>query len=388
VHNAARKPPRPATAAAPGVLDGLRRQIDRIDERIVHLLAQRHAVAQRVAQVKQRHDLPLYHPAREENLISARRARAAAAGLDPDFVEDIFRRLMRDSRTKQLDTLSRRAVRPGATVLLVGGRGGMGTFFGRWFAQSGYLLRILDRPDWPRARSLAAGVDLALLAVPIEATPAVARRLGSFLGPQCLLADITSLKAAPLAAMLRAHPGPVLGLHPLFGPNTATLDKQIIAVCPGRDPAASTWLLDQFVVWGCVPVHTPADAHDEIMGIVQAVRHFATFAFGLFLHERRLSIARTLELSSPIYRLELGMVGRLFAQSPDLYARIIFASPQRRALLKAYLDSLRQHADLVERGDHRRFVTQFRRVARWFGPFSEQALRESTWLIDQLVHRF
>jgi chorismate mutase/prephenate dehydrogenase len=385
----AERQPNPAPPrSAPGALDSLRRQIDPIDHQIHHLLAERRDAAQQVARVKHRHDLPLYHPAREENLISARRASAIAAGLDPDFVEDIFRRLVSDSRTKQLDTLSRRSVRPGAKVLLVGGRGSMGTFFARWFAQSDYQVRILDRHDWSRVKTLAGGVDLAVLAVPIEITPAVALRLSPFLDPQCLLCDIASLKLEPVDAMLRGHPGPVLGLHPLFGPNTVTLDKQIVAVSPGRNPAACAWLIDQFVLWGCVPVHTPAGEHDEIMGIVQAVRHFATFAFGCFLHERRVSIARTLELSSPIYRLELGMVGRLFAQNPTLYSQIIFATPQRRALLKGYLDSLRNHIDLIEKGDHRRFQTQFRKVARWFGPFGDQALSESTWLIDQLVHRF
>lgn len=373
---------------ARGALTGLRRRIDRIDGQIVRLLAQRRATVQRVAEVKQRHDLPLFHPAREENLISVRRSEAAGAGLDPDFVEDIFRTVLRYSRTKQLDTLSRRSVRPGAKVLLVGGRGSMGTFFGRWFGQSDYEVRVLDRADWPRVRSLTAGIDVALLAVPIEVTPAVALRLGPYLPAECLLCDITSLKQEPLAAMLRAHRGPVLGLHPLFGPNTVTLDKQIVAVCPGRDDPRSAWLLDQFVVWGCVPVHTPAAEHDEIMGIVQAVRHFATFAFGHFLYERRVSIPHTLELSSPIYRLEMGMVGRLFAQDPTLYAQIVLATPRRRALLKEFLESLRGHLDLIERGDQRRFRTQFAKVAKWFGPFGEQALRESTWLIDQLVHRF
>jgi chorismate mutase/prephenate dehydrogenase len=380
------RPPTPAYRAA--ALDDLRVQIDHLDQQIVVLLAQRRRVVQQVAEVKQQHDLPLYHPAREENLISARREEATRAGLDPDFVEDIFRTVMRYSRTKQLDTLARRSARPGAEVLIVGGRGKMGTFLGRWFTQSDYAVRVLGRDDWPRVRALTAGIELALLAVPIQATPAVARRLGPYLAPDCLLADITSLKTEPLAAMLQGHRGPVVGLHPLFGPNTVSLDKQIVVVSPGRDPAAGAWLLEQFALWGSVLVETPPQAHDEIMGIVQAVRHFATFAFGQFLCARRVSIARTLELSSPIYRLEMGMVGRLFAQDPALYAQIIFANPERRALLQEYLRSLHQHIALVKQGDKAAFIAQFRKVAKWFGPFSEQAMRETTWLIDQLVHRF
>ncbi|HOX56570.1 MAG TPA: bifunctional chorismate mutase/prephenate dehydrogenase [Candidatus Paceibacterota bacterium] len=369
-------------------LDQLREQIDSIDQKLVDLLARRLRVVQEVTAIKQKHDLPTFHPAREENLISARRVQATQAGLDPDYVEDLFRAVLRHSRVGQLNTLSRRSVRPGAKVLIVGGLGNMGRFFSNWFRQSDYDVRILDREDWPRVESLAAGIDLCLLAVPIDITASVAIQIGAHLPPACILADITSLKSIPVEAMLKGHAGPVVGLHPLFGPATVTMDKQIVVVTPGRQMDQCQWLLDQLTLWGNVLVETPPAEHDEIMGVVQALRHFATFTFGQFLHSRGVPILRTLELSSPIYRLELAMVGRLFAQDPSLYAEIVFATPERLALLKDYLQSLQQNLALVERGDKAEFIARFRQIAEWFGPFSEQAMRESTFLVEKLVHRF
>jgi chorismate mutase/prephenate dehydrogenase len=378
----------PAGQPAADHLQDLRRQIDQIDQELVRSLARRKALVEQVAEVKRQHGLPTHHPAREEDLISARRAQSAAAGLDPDYIEDLFRTVLRHSRVGQLQALGRRSVRPGARVLIVGGRGGMGSLMARWFAQSDYAVRILDADDWPQVAELTRDLDLALLAVPIALTSAVARQLGPHLPPRCVLADITSLKREPLRAMLEAHAGPVVGLHPLFGPSTVTMDRQIVAVSPGRTGGACQWLLDQLAVWGNVLVETPAEEHDHLMGIVQALRHFATFAFGEFLCSRQVPISRTLDLCSPIYRLELGMVGRLFAQSPALYAEIIFASPERRALLRDYIESLSRHLEMVDRGDKPAFIEQFRKVADWFGPFSEQAMRESTFLIDKLAHRF
>jgi chorismate mutase/prephenate dehydrogenase len=49
---------------------------------------------------------------------------------------------------------------------------------------------------------------------------------------------------------------------------------------------------------------------------------------------------------------------------------------------------LQDNLRLVEQGDKTEFVARFKKVAEWFGPFSEQAMRESTFLVDQLVHRF
>jgi chorismate mutase / prephenate dehydrogenase len=82
------------------------------------------------------------------------------------------------------------------------------------------------------------------------------------------------------------------------------------------------------------------------------------------------------------------MVGRLFAQDAGLYAQIIFATKERRDLLKQFVTSLAQHLDMLEKKDISGFIRQFNDIARWFGPFSDQALRESTFLIDRLIERF
>jgi len=369
-------------------LDALREQIDTLDRRWVELLAERGRVVAQVAEWKRAHDEPVYHPAREEDLISRRRAQGQAAGLDPDLVEELFRRVMRSSRQTQGASLATHGVRPGARVLLVGGGGAMGQCLARWFGDAGYRVAVLERDDWDRAETLCQGLELAILAVPIEVTGEVAARLAPHLPPGCVLADVTSTKSGPLAAMLAAHAGPVVGLHPMFGPTTTSLDKQIVVTTPGRDAAACQWLLDQLAAWGAVIVSASAADHDETMGFVQALRHFASFAFGQYLYRSGVDLQRTLEFSAPIYRLELAMVGRLFAQDPGLYAEIIFATPQRRGLLREYIESVAENLRMIETGDRAAFTAEFQRIAAWFGPFSDQAIRESSYLIDKLVERF
>jgi chorismate mutase/prephenate dehydrogenase len=369
-------------------LCGLRQDIDAIDAQIVSLLADRQHVVREVATLKKAHNLPVYHPAREEDLISRRRQQAKDTGLEPDFIEEIYRTIIRRSRVVQTRSMALKSLRPEGLVLLVGGKGGMGRYFEACFRRAGYRVRILDKENWPDVRSLCDGIDLAMVGVPIDVSCRVIRNIGPFIPAKAVLCDITSIKEKPLQAMLKAHAGPVIGLHPLFGPTTSSLDKQIIVATPGRDDDACRWVLDQFATWGAVVVRSDAAEHDDIMGIVQSLRHFATFAFGQFLKRRQISLSRTLEFSSPIYRLELGMVGRLFAQDPCLYSEIIFASEQRREMLKDYLTSLCENLEMLEKGDKQLFQKEFQKIAEWFGPFSEQAMRESTFLIDKLIERF
>ncbi|MGT9288017.1 carboxy-S-adenosyl-L-methionine synthase CmoA, partial [Escherichia coli] len=69
----------------------------------------------------------------------------------------------------------------------------------------------------------------------------------------------------------------------------------------------------------------------------------ATFAYGLHLAEENVQLEQLLALSSPIYRLELAMVGRLFAQDP-----LQFLEPsERQALLDKIYQGLNPGGALV-----------------------------------------
>jgi len=292
------------------------------------------------------------------------------------------------SRARQSTGSFPRAAGGPRTVLLVGGRGRMGTLYAGILARSGHRVRTLDVADWDRATDLAAGCDLAVVTVPIRETAGVIASLAPHLPPGAVLADFTSLKAEPVAAMLAAHPGPVIGLHPLHGPDVQNLSKQLMVVCPGRAPEAAAWLLEQFRLWGMRVATLTADRHDEGMHVVQGLRHFLALLHGSFLTAQGMQPRDILELSSPIYRTELMMTGRIFAQNAELYADIVFADERRRGLL---LDLLAHHerlSELVRNDDKAGFVAEFRRVSAFFGDFAQQALTESSYLIHRLADRF
>ena len=65
----------------------LRHSIDNMDAALVHLLAERFTVTQRVGELKAAHGLPPADPAREAQQIARLRALAVEARLDPEFAE-------------------------------------------------------------------------------------------------------------------------------------------------------------------------------------------------------------------------------------------------------------------------------------------------------------
>ena len=104
-------------------LTSLRDEIDEIDSDLVKLLQRRLAITSKVGQLKSGVGKPIYDAKREASLFAKRRQQASEAGLSPDLIEDVLRRLMRDSYVSQ-DASGYRCVNPECKkVVVVGGKG-------------------------------------------------------------------------------------------------------------------------------------------------------------------------------------------------------------------------------------------------------------------------
>lgn len=364
-------------------LQKLRAQIDETDQALLALLAKRLQLVAEVGKVKHQHGLPIYVPEREAAMLSARRQEAEKMGLSPDLIEDVLRRVMRESYHSE-NQYGFKTVNPEIKkIVVVGGRGKLGGLFARYLSNSGYRVEILDRDDWQQAVQIIEGANMVLVSVPITVTESVIEKLQPYLHPEMLLADLTSVKTAPMAKMMEVHQGAVVGLHPMFGPDIASMAKQVIAVCEGRYPERYQWLLDQFYIWGVRLYQVTPQEHDHSMTYIQALRHFSTFANGLHLSQQPVQLKNLLALSSPIYRLELAMIGRLFAQDPALYADIIMDKAENLEVIKTLQKSYQQALQFFENGDKQGFIKAFQQVHHWFGDYSEQFMQESRQLLQQ-----
>ncbi|MFY2509602.1 bifunctional chorismate mutase/prephenate dehydrogenase [Vibrio pectenicida] len=370
-------------------LNELRDQIDVVDKQILDLLAQRLALVEKVGEVKSTHGLPIYAPDREAAMLSSRREEAVKKGVPPQLIEDILRRTMRESYASEKDA-GFKCLKPQlGTIAIVGGYGKLGRLFGRMFKLSGYQVEVIDRDDWQQADEILSKAGLVMVTVPIDHTLEVIRKLGN-LPPSCILCDLTSIKASPLQAMLDVHSGPVVGLHPMFGPDVPSLAKQLVVYCDGRGEEDYQWLLKQLSIWGASLCDMDAAEHDHGMTLIQALRHFTSFTYGLHLSRENPNIEQLLQLSSPIYRLELAMVGRLFGQDPNLYGDIILSSDENVQMIKRFHQCFGEAIDILDGRDKQAFVTKFNKVSDWFGDYSQQFMHESQNLLKQAndsIHR-
>ncbi len=266
-------------------------------------------------------------------------------------------------------------------VVIVGGNGQLGRIFVRLFSLSKYSVQILEATEWHQADKILQNAALVVVAVPIDVTEQVIQQLPP-LPPDCVLTDLTSIKAKPIDNMLNVHSGSVVGLHPMFGPDVKDIQGQTVVICHGRGKSNYQWLEQQIQVWQAKTYSVTAEKHDQTMAFVQVLRHFSTAVYGVHLAKEDVCLDDILAMSSPIYRLELAMVGRLFAQEPDLYTEIIFANQDNIEMMERYIKRFEQLLMTLKQNDKSSFKAAFLQTRDWFGCFAQECLIESGLMLS------
>jgi chorismate mutase len=144
----------------------LRRQVDKIDLKLLKLLQQRTKLSGEIGRAKRRHGAEIYVPDRERELV-ARIAKRAAGKLPPTAVTAIFREILSSSRAAQGQPPIGLLKKSAEAILLAA----------RW--HFGACDRFVTKPSWQiLARELAAGrLAVGLLALPDLA--AILRKAGT-----------------------------------------------------------------------------------------------------------------------------------------------------------------------------------------------------------------
>jgi prephenate dehydrogenase len=223
--------------------------------------------------------------------------------------------------------------------------------------------------------------------VPIDVTEKVIREVGPRLRPDSLLMDVTSVKSEPVRTMLECTRAGVVGTHPMFGPSIHSLQGQRVVVCRSRGDHWADWVTSMFSARGLTVVETTPEHHDRMMATVQVLTHFQTQVHGLTLARLGAPLDESLRFTSPAYLMELYMGARHFAQSADLYGPIEMNNPATPAVTKVYLETAAEVAGILASSDRDRFRAMFAEVKQFLGPFTVEALEQTSFLIDRLVER-
>ncbi len=272
------------------------------------------------------------------------------------------------------------------TIGIIGGTGQMGQWFQRFFAPAGYEVLISGRRTPLTYEQCITQSDAVIINVPIKNTVDTIRQVGHWFRPGQLIADNTSIKTQPVAAMLEAVPSgvEVLGMHTVFGPAVESLHGQnVVFTRTDRSGELSREFENIFYKYGAKITYTDPENHDRQMAFHQNLEHFTKLVLAQVLRGQFGDPFEMESYSSPNSRTSLVTMGRILNAAPDLYSEIQAYNLQGPAMIHAYLEAAQQLGQALITGDVKTFKSTMVSSATELGSSYLQDMLEKSKVIQQ-----
>ncbi|MFA0924189.1 prephenate dehydrogenase [Xanthomonas fragariae] len=241
---------------------------------------------------------------------------------------------------------------------------GIAGAYGRWLAQFLRTCMQLEVIGFDPAdvggmdeATLAQRADVLIFSAPIRHTATLIERYVELAGPRAasqLWMDVTSIKQAPVAAML-ASQAEVVGLHPMTSPpKSPTLKGRVMVVCEARLRRWSEWVQTLCAALQAECVYATPEHHDRVMALVQAMVHATHLVQAGTLRDYAPLLGELRALMpyrSASFELDTAMIARILSLNPSIYEDIQFGNPYVGEMLDRLLLQLQQLRALVAQGD-------------------------------------
>lgn len=354
-------------------LDRLRHRIQRLDEAVLALVAERMELARDIGEAKLRAGIPLRDFAVEKQVLERAEAQAAELGLASDLARAVMQQLIEEScRVQEEERLP--GPRGGEeTVLIVGGGGKMGRWLARFFVNQGHRVRVFDpagAPDdcvaSPTLEEGLAGATLALVAVPL-AEVGRAIRLVAEIGFAGTLFDVASLKShlGDDFAWARERGLSVASVHPMFGPSARLLSDKVICLCDCGDAAATERVGALFADTAATIVRMTLEEHDRAAAYLLGLSHFVNLLFARALAGSGRSAAELTAIGSTTFRAQLATTASVLHEDPDLYFAIQRLNPFSAEVYGELRQALADWTGWVGQGDRAAFSAAMAEARAW-----------------------
>ena len=346
-------------------LEELRKRLSEVDRDLIGLVAARQKIIAEIGAHKIQNSVPTRDYEREREVLKGAHERARSLGLEPELAEQIMALLIRASLTHQEQTrVAAQTSGAGKRVLIVGGAGKMGAWFGHFLSSQGFAIEVSDpspaQVPFPRVadwRHSPLDHDLIIVATPMKIAGDVLTELAK-LKPRGVVVDIGSLKS-PLRhglERLAAAGCKVTSIHPMFGPDTRLLSGRHVVFCDVGVPEATREARALFASTMAEQIEMSVDDHDRLMAYVLGLSHALNLAFFTALAESGELVPRLQRMSSTTFDAQLSVASLVARDNPHLYFDIQTLNDYGPAALQALRAATERIERLVESRDETGFV--------------------------------
>jgi prephenate dehydrogenase len=163
-----------------------------------------------------------------------------------------------------------------------------------------------------------------------------------------------------------------------------SIKGQNVILCPGRGEQWLKWLENEFVSKGAFVTVMNPSVHDRHMAIVQGLTHFIAICMGRTLQKMNMNNSTALSCSTPVFKINYNLIGRLCAQDIGLYQNLISKNIHFSEALDLFLSVVDEGRDSLLSGQSEKGLLFLEGVRDYFKDSCLNSLKESNRLINTL----
>lgn len=260
---------------------------------------------------------------------------------------------------------------------IIGGTGKMGTFFRHLFEKDGLTVLIAGRSTPLTYQQLCQKSDIVIISVPFDKTNETIKSISKDLKSNSLLVNFSSIQEPGFFEMSKTGT-PFLGIHPLFGPLVTSLEGQVFAFCKGKENHWGQFLKQYFESKNAKVIFLDPQEHDKQMALVQGLIHLSNILIGMTLKNSKI----VSEISTPIFRLQTLILGRVFSQNSNLYENILMENQQFLKILESIENNFTQLKKLINNKNRDEFAKTFDEIKSSLGQFIKVAENKTANILN------
>ncbi len=339
----------------------LRNNLDKIDEQIIALLAERQMNVDAIGSVKLSTQSPTRDYQREKQVIDNIMNYAIDKKVDPEIAKQIFTLIIRTSLEKQENQkINTSGYGSKKSALVIGGYGKMGKWFVEFLGNQGFKVDISDinaDENTVNYKKIELKHDFIIVATPIAASAKILQELAQ-LKPNGIVLDVGSIKSPlKLPLMQLADSGcKVVSIHPMFGPDVKLLSNKHVIFINLGDSDSVDKVKQLFQPTMAEQIDMQLEDHDRLIAYILGLSHILNIAFMTVLSESGEAASTLAQLSSTTFDAQLAIGHNVVNENPHLYYEIQKLNNYSKSTLNALGDAVQRVITIIENNQEQAFV--------------------------------
>jgi prephenate dehydrogenase len=268
----------------------------------------------------------------------------------------------------------------GKKITIIGGSGGLGRIFSKFFKKNGFEVTLLARNEEKLKRvahelnvnfefdleKSVADANIVMISIPIRDTPEMIKKIAPFLKKNTLLFEISSLKFATIKSLKEIcenYPINCISLHPMFGPGVETLENLVLVYIKigGTEEYEQniSEFLNLFENEGLILTESSPEIHDTMIALTLGVPHMFNILFLNLLKESNQPIDELMKYTGTTFLLQKIFSESVIQREVEMFGEIQMDNVQFHKILNMFEKLLKLYKKTIKNKDMDEFKKLF-----------------------------